>query len=176
MKRIFSIALILCLLLSFAACGNGGAPSSSPTPPPAGTDYTQKTVSMQTALPLSLLDGRTEMLADGAISFDWSGNADCEGDVTLTLSVGNTGVYNTDDLPDAPVGVAFSILLDGQKVGDRHFVYEEDGIVTLTLAEDLPRGEHTFRLLRQSKIMSATAELHFITLCGELKQMQSNAH
>ena len=42
-------------------------------------------------------------------------------------------------------------------------------------AEDLPRGTHTFRLLRQSKIMNATANLYAITLCGELQKMTDNA-
>ncbi len=170
------------MLLSFAACGGhpntGSSSSSTPTPPPV-TNYTEKAFTMQTALSYCLLDGRTHPLSDGAIAFDWSGNAitftaDCEGDVAITLSVGATGTYS-DDAADAAVAVAFSITVDGEPVGDRHFVYEEDGAVTLTLAEDLPRGEHTFRLLRQSKIMNATADLHAITLCGELKAMTSNA-
>ncbi len=182
MKRILSFLLTLCLLLALAACdGQDPAPSSSSSTPdaPPATDYSQKTVSMQDALPLSILDGRTGMLPDGAISFDWSGNAitftaDCEGTVSLFLSVGNTGVFS-DDAEGAAVAAAFSLTVDGVRTVDRFFVYEEDGLIEWTLAEDLPRGEHTFRIVRQSKIMNATADLYGITLCGELKAMTDDA-
>ena len=102
MKRILSLLLALFLLLPLASCGGQDPEPSSSTPDaPPPTDYSQKTVSMQDALPLSILDGRTGMLEDGAISFDWSGNAitftaDCEGDVSILLSVGNTGAFSDD--------------------------------------------------------------------------------
>ena len=180
MKRILSLLFALCLLLSLVACKDGQVDSSSSSSeiPPA-TDYTEKLVPMQEVLRFSLVDGRTGMLEEGAISFDWSGNAitftaDCEGSVSLFLSVGKTA-YNRDDIVDATVASAFSLTVDGVRTVDRFFVYEEEGLVEWRLAEDLPRGEHTFRVVRQSKIMSVTADLCAISLCGELKQMQSNA-
>ncbi len=112
--------------------------------------------------------GRTQVI-DTGITCDWSAsgiefNADCEGDVAVTLSV-QGGEESKDGY--------FSVYIDGELLDKRLRV--ADGKQTLTIAEDLPQGSHSFKLIKQSTVKQARVVFESVSLAGKLTERPADS-
>ncbi len=146
MKKLFLILLIICTLL----CACGEKHDGIYTVEEMGNNYKTQ--------------GRTIVYEKGiallstADSFEF--NADCEGRVSITL-VG-------EDMKDAPrdLIVYFTAYVDGVRSEVRHEVNE--GEYELVLAENIEKGEHHFRIVRQSEWENGRVYVKQITTAGNL--------
>ena len=102
------------------------------------------------------INGRTMPVTDragnAAFSWDHAGqgfffNADCEGDVTLTMAM------STQDVPDKTY-LHFKVWTDGIEIDVTVNGGADERIVTLPVARDLPKGEHKFELYRCNEQIS----------------------
>lgn len=93
-----------------------------------------------------------------ADSFEF--NAECEGRVSVTL----TGEDMQDQFRDNIV--YFTAYVDGERSDVRHEVNEGD--YELVLAEDLTKGEHNFRIARQSEWENGRVYLKQVNTEGKL--------
>ena len=116
------------------------------------------------------INGRTMPVTDkeghAAFSWDHAGqgfffNADCEGDVTLTMAM------STQDVPNKTY-LHFKVWTDGIEIDVTVDGGAEERIVTLPVARDLPKGEHTFEIYRCNEQISGLCSLISLELDGTL--------
>ncbi len=110
--------------------------------------------------------GRT-YLKDGAMWLDFSASgvefsANCEGTVALNLTVNS--IKNTDATYG---GIYFTVIVDGVQKDRAECRITETGSVQLVLAEDLPAGNHTFEVYRQTEHRGAEVGISSIVMNGE---------
>lgn len=109
--------------------------------------------------------GRTFLTENGlellytCCSFEF--NANCQGKVSVTMYSENTG---TGDW-----AVFFTGYVDGERCETR-FAVNGDGETELVLAEDLPAGDHTFALVRQTEWDRGDTYAKAIALDGVLTE------
>lgn len=113
--------------------------------------------------------GRTT-LKDGAMWLDFSASgiefsANCEGTVALNLTVNS--IKNTDATYG---GLYFTVIVDGVKVDRAQCRITETGNVQLVLAEDLPAGNHTFEVYRQTEHRGAEVGINSIVMNGSFNE------
>ena len=116
------------------------------------------------------INGRTMPVTDragnAAFSYDHAGqgfffNADCEGDVTLTMAM------STQDVPNKTY-LHFKVWTDGIEIDVTVDAGEEERIVTLPVARTLPRGEHKFEIYKCNEQISGLCSLIALDLDGTL--------
>ena len=117
--------------------------------------------------------GRT-VLKDGALWLDFSASgiefsANCEGKVALNLNV--KSIKNTDATFG---GIYFTVIVDGVKKDRAECRITEAGNVTLVLADNLPAGNHTFEVYRQTEHRGAEVGISSITINGDLNAKPEN--
>ncbi len=94
-------------------------------------------------------------------------NALCSGDVSITFNA-------TDLVSGNEGGCYFTVLVDGvQKARDFCHITAINS-TTVTIAEDLEHGEHTFAIYRQTEIERATIGIESVTLRGTLMEAPQN--
>ena len=113
--------------------------------------------------------GRT-VLKDGALWLDFSASgiefsANCEGKVALNLNV--KSIKNTDATYG---GLYFTVIVDGVQVDRAECRVTETGNVELVLAENLPAGNHTFEVYRQTEHRGAEVGISSIVMNGEFNE------
>ena len=113
--------------------------------------------------------GRTT-LKDGAMWLDFSASgiefsANCEGKVALNLNV--KSIKNTDATYG---GIYFTVIVDGVKKDRAECRITETGNVELVLAEDLPAGNHTFEVYRQTEHRGAEVGISSIVMNGDFNE------
>lgn len=133
------------------------APTSSPTVT-TPKEPAMSVLSLADAAVLSKvkIQGRSGPVSSG-VSFDWSANtlefqAACAGSVSLTLK------------ENASQTLYYTVLVDGKEQKRAHRTGSR-----LFLAENLPQGDHTFQVVRQTESFYGQATLCAIELTGQLK-------
>ncbi len=134
------------------------------------TDYTKQiTIKAEDAVKNDLVKvtGRYEFLKNGAVSCDFTGcgfefNLDCKGTVAVNVtSQGQT---------------YFTVWVDGvrQDVADRAklatcgmIVSKQKASVPLILAENLPEGEHNFKIAKQTNPRTSRCQIDTISFQGK---------
>ncbi len=111
--------------------------------------------------------GRNYM-KNGVLWLDFSASgieftANCEGTVALNLTVNS--IKNTDATYG---GIYFTVIVDGVKKDRALCRITETGNVTLTLAEGLSAGNHTFEVYRQTEHRGAEVGISSITMNGTI--------
>lgn len=177
-SRILSLLLCLCLLLAVVGCAESetGSVSSkaassaaaaasseaeevSSEPEPGPYDHRELRILGNEQY--WRLTGRSMTVIDdfglNAVGYDHSAqgfffNADCEGTVTLHLSL------NTD--------MHFLVRVDGESRDVRVPHLVQDPLINL--AEDLPRGKHSFEIYRCNELQTSIGSLNSIELNGTL--------
>ena len=117
--------------------------------------------------------GRT-ILKDGAMWLDFSASgiefsANCEGKVALNLTVNS--IKNTDATYG---GIYFTVIVDGVTVDRAQCRITETGAVQLVLAENLPSGNHTFEVYRQTEHRGAEVGISSIVMNGSFNAKPEN--
>lgn len=112
--------------------------------------------------------GRT-VLKDGALWLDFSASgiefsANCEGKVALNLNV--KYLKQTDSYG----GLYFTVIVDGVKKDRAQCHITSTGDVELVLAENLPTGNHTFEVYRQTEHRGAEVGISSITMNGSFNE------
>ena len=133
---------------------SSGSVSSAPT----SNNASVSVFSLADAAVLSKvkIQGRSGPVSSG-VSFDWSANtlefqAACAGSVSLTLK------------ENASQTLYYTVLVDGKEQKRAHRPGSR-----LFLAENLPQGDHTFQVVRQTESFYGQATLCAIELTGQLK-------
>jgi len=113
--------------------------------------------------------GRNQ-LKDGALWLDFSASgiefsANCEGTVALNLTVNS--IKNTDATYG---GLYFTVIVDGVQKDRAECRITETGSVQLVLAEDLPAGNHTFEVYRQTEHRGAEVGINSIVMNGSFNE------
>ncbi len=195
MKRILALFLAAAMLL-LAACGDNGASSSvdsavsdetvstaesdvdssataSKSVVPEVNDYSEHTYNVTEITEYLKLDGRYAVTDTGAelgsekcISFDNTAqmiafNADCEGDViiNMTLKVG---------VEERRRSHYYTVYVDGVEQ-ERASVAGLPGVTSkqrMTVATGLKKGEHSFKIYRQSELLHGIENIVSITMHG----------
>ncbi|MBQ4602362.1 MAG: hypothetical protein IJB24_05815 [Clostridia bacterium] len=148
MKRLLIVLLTICMLL----CACGEKHDGVYTVEEMGTNY-------KTQGRTIVYEGKGIALLSTADSFEF--NADCEGKVSVTL-VG-------EDMEDAPrdVIVFFTVYVDGERLEVRPEI--NNGVeYELVFAENLEKGEHHFRIVRQSEWENGRVYVKQINTTGKL--------
>ena len=109
--------------------------------------------------------GRTETTETG-IACDWTASgiefcADVEGDISIKMTsscqdVNNKGTYNRD--------CYFTVYIDGVRQSYR--ARTMNGTYNVTVAQSLPKGEHTIKVLKQNERSTTTVVMQDITMNG----------
>ena len=147
MKRLFIVLIAVCMLL----CACGEKHDGIYTVEEMGESY-------KTQGRTIVYDGKGIALLSSADSFEF--NADCEGKVSVTL-VGE----NMDD-PLHDTQVYFTVYVDGERLDVRPEVTQ--GELELVFAENLEKGEHHFRIVRQSEWENGRVYVKQINTTGKL--------
>ncbi len=192
MRKIICCALLLCLLLcscgggdtaSSASSGASKAPSSSQASNvdstasskepvvPAVNDYSKRTYALLDILDYLKLDGRyrqgkDDLGAEG-ITYDNAYNcisfvADCEGDVTIDLSI---KFFDANEDRDC----YFTVYIDGVRQDERPAATGDVSVyskATVTVAKGLKKGKHTIEVYRQNEASICAILLKSITMKG----------
>ena len=113
--------------------------------------------------------GRTT-LKDGAMWLDYSASgiefsANCEGKVALNLTVNS--IKNTDATYG---GIYFTVIVDGVTKDRAECRITSTGNVELVLAENLPAGNHTFEVYRQTEHRGAEVGISSIVMNGSFNE------
>lgn len=133
------------------------APTSSPTvTTPKEPAMSVLSLTDKAVLAKVKIQGRSGPVSSG-VSFDWSANtlefqAACAGSVSLTLK------------ENASQTLYYTVLVDGKEQKRAHRTGSR-----LFLAENLPQGDHTFQVVRQTESFYGQATLCAIELTGQLK-------
>ncbi|MBP5311815.1 MAG: hypothetical protein J6112_03155 [Clostridia bacterium] len=201
LKIIAALMLALVIALGMVSCvkGPGGedstakpdtTPEETVQPTPEATpvdidafDYSEKTIAAAELFPFCKTQGRTiitdyafkksETPAPG-IALDYSAsaiefNAYCEGTVTATFRVKSTGIGGAK--------LYVSVYVDGQQVGEKRadFRMTKNAATEYTLAENLQRGLHTFRIERQTEAERGLMYINSVKLSGELAEKPADS-
>lgn len=123
---------------------------------------------------LSIIDkvkvvGRS-MKTESGVTCDWTASgieftAECEGEVSVVVNVRKAAASYSGDC-------YFTVYVDGVRSENR--LEAKVGDNELTLASGLPKGVHTFRLLKQSHIAHANSEIKSISLNGTIGERPEN--
>jgi len=120
--------------------------------------------------------GRCILLENEALSCDFSASgiefkAYCSGQVSVDVRV-TSPTYGTE--PEKPFSCYYTVWVDGVRNDARRSEEDPrenglriDGEGTLVLAEALPEGWHTFRVLKQNNVLRCISELQAVWLAGE---------
>lgn len=186
LKRVICVMLAISLL-TFGACDSGKEPASSVGNKPAQSDlssaqsdivpqvndYAKRTYLLTEITSYLKLDGRWATAKTGAeagslpcITFDHSAqllafNADCEGDVVLKMS------NKCTDVNPGRNERYYLVVVDGKE--SRMSVTAVAGAeapASLTLATGLKRGNHTFKVYRQTELNYGYDNLISLTMNG----------
>lgn len=108
-------------------------------------------------------------LKDGALWLDFSASgiefsANCEGKVALNLNV--KYLKQTDSYG----GLYFTVIVDGVKKDRAQCHITSTGNVELVLAENLPAGNHTFEVYRQTEHRGAEVGISSIVMNGSFNE------
>ncbi len=111
--------------------------------------------------------GRNYM-KNGVLWLDFSASgieftANCEGDVAVNFVTNS--IKNTDATYG---GVYFTVIVDGVQKERAQCRITATGTTTLTLAEDLPAGNHTFEIYRQTEHRGAEVGIGSIVMNGTI--------
>lgn len=185
----------LTVMASLSSCsGRDGKTSgnetsaSTETTVSESTDYTSVVkLTAQEALEQGVIkvNGRYELLDGGAISCDWAGggiefNADTKGKVIVNISC--------DDTLQSSGGAVsyFSVWVDGERKDS--FTRYTDGNVnvidgvqvkgrkqSVTLAEGLEAGVHSFKLAKQGNPRTGLAQINYITFKGKFVEKPADS-
>ena len=121
--------------------------------------------------------GRGIFLENEALTCDFTAcgiefTAVCTGDVTMEVA-SFAPTYGKGE--ETPAVCYYTVWVDGVRRDFRRTETDprENGIcvqgeTTLVLAENLPEGRHTFRVLKQSSVLRCITELRTLSLCGEI--------
>ena len=163
MKKLLSVFLALIML--FAILGTALVASAEATT----FSLTDEDV-LSKIRPL----GRYEIV-DTGIACDWTASgieftAECSGDVSITLTaacedIGKKGSWNED--------CYFTVFIDGVRQSYR--VRTMDGEKTLTIAENIKQGNHTFKFVKQNEYSSTATIINSISLNGSLGEKPAEA-
>ena len=182
MKRLISTVLGLSLLLTACGKSDGGAPSPPSSRPAVSEAVSSADPYAARTYPLTdwegywRISGRTMPVMDtdgcSGMMFDHAAQgffftADCEGDVTLTLSL-RVGAKAKDANTRY-----YTLYLDGVRQEERLSVTGvelTETRQTLTLATRLAKGVHTFALYRQSAFSAGWDNLLSLSLNGTLQK------
>ncbi len=158
MKKILLLAVVCALCLSMVSCtGNKTGDNSN-----KGADGGMYTISEMEGKYKA--QGRTIMYDNGlallssANTFEF--NANCEGKVAVNI----TG-ESTDKAGD--VDVYFTAYVDGERLEER-FLVKGDGEHEIVLCQDIAKGEHSFKIVRQTEWGRGNIYVSSVTLEGEL--------
>ncbi len=107
---------------------------------------------------------------DGTLWLDYSASgiefsANCEGKVALNLNV--KSILNTNATYG---GIYFTVIVDGVKKDRAECRITSTGNVELVLAENLPAGNHTFEVYRQTEHRGAEVGISSIVMNGSLNE------
>ena len=186
-RRALLLVLSGLLLLASVGCADGGEESASSRPISSrgvsswaasaadsvaasseDTDpYSPIIYEVAQARDRFYVNGRTMPVAAGTqtgLLFDHAGQgffftADCEGTVTVDLALTSEGKTGTDYQ-------LFSLRVDGQASEQTLESGPTETVRTLTLAENLPRGRHTFALYHCNEPMLGLATLLSVRMNG----------
>ncbi len=187
MKKIVSLILCGALLFSLVACDNSANTDASSKISSASDDTSSKSTSSfvvpsqnnyeEITYPLAEttdyfhVTGRTEVTTSTLETGELPGllcdhpaqglrfNADCEGDVTLTLSINAKG---------ASTKRFFTPYIDGvkQEIVAASVIPSGDAILEIKIASDLPKGKHLIEVFRNQEGYYGTATLLSVTMKG----------
>ena len=147
--------MMLCVLL----CSCGTTPASTVEKHDGIYTVEEMGTSYKTQGRTIVYDGKGIALLSTADSFEF--NAECEGKVSVTL-VG-------EEMVDAPrdVIVFFTVYVDGERLEMRPEI--NNGVeYELVLAENIEKGEHHFRIVRQSEWENGRVYVKQINTTGTL--------
>lgn len=147
MKKLFLVLMTICMLL----CGCAEKHDGIYTVEEMGTNY-------KTQGRTIVYDGKGIALLSTADSFEF--NAECEGKASVTL----VGEPMDDPLHDTQIFI--TAYVDGQRLDVRPEV--NDGEYELVLAENLEKGEHHFRIVRQTEWEHGRVYVKQINTTGKL--------
>ncbi len=145
MKKLFLVLLTLCMLL----CACGEKHDGTYTVEEIGASY-------KTQGRTIIYEDKGIALLSTADSFEF--NAECEGKVSVTL-FGET-------MDDSNIDCYFTAYVDGVRSDTRHHI--TDGEYELVLCENIEKGEHHFRIVRQSEWEHGRAFVKQINTTGKL--------
>jgi lysophospholipase L1-like esterase len=119
--------------------------------------------------------GRTSVIND-VLMTDYTATgmefkAHCSGDVSVTFSASS---FKSTYVGTEYSGCYFTVIVDGVKKARDFCFINTTGDVTVKIAENLPEGDHTFEIYRQSEIELATLGIKSVTLKGELLNAPAN--
>lgn len=137
------------------------APNNGTTTTTTQPNYVYETYPIKQALEHAVLNGRYAFDSQERLVFDWSGtsftlNLKCGGDISASFSV-NTGWGFVMVSVDG--GEYTSVKLNW----GNNF----DSFSTIKLAENLPYGEHTITVVKQTEASQVPARIRDITFSGE---------
>lgn len=183
--RLISILIMICMSISLISCSSGSAEAPKapqtasaapePTPDISSFDYSAKTYDVNALEGKYKLQGRCPVVSykpprtDGeinAIALDYTAasisfNAYCEGDVTAEIYTAPTSIGGTK--------LYLNVYVDGVKNASRaDFRLSGRKLNTITLAEGLERGFHTFVIERQTEAERGLIYLNSISINGEM--------
>ncbi len=150
MKRLFILLLTICMLL----CACGEKHDGVYTVEEIGENYKSQG--------RTIVYNKGVALLSTADSFEF--NADCEGKVSVTLF--------GEKMDDSNIDCYFTAYVDGVRSEIRHHVVE--GEYELVLAENLEKGEHHFRIVRQSEWEHGRTYVQAVNCTGELLSAPAN--
>ena len=149
MKRLLILLMTICMLLCSCASAPEEKHDGIYTVKEMGENYKTQ--------------GRTIVYEDKGIallstadSFEF--NADCEGKVSVTLF--------GEEMDGSNIDCYFTAYVDGVRSDVRHYVTE--GEYELVLCENIDKGEHHFRIVRQSEWEHGRAFVKQINTTGKL--------
>lgn len=191
MRRILLIALGIVLMFSVTACSenSGNTKNTSDTTkdttlPDETTAADNTTVADETTSPadettvpayiettVKVVDhlndifrplGRT-YIKNGRLKMDFACGgiqfiADCEGDVKVQIYVSSNNTKNDN---------RFTVYVDGERQPTRLQVTKTNSGQYLTIASNLPRGVHEFRLINQTQFIWTSAEIGDVRIVGQ---------
>ncbi len=157
--------VFVCVVCVCSGCTTNDQNKQNIDETPSVTVKIEDTVSFADIEGFYKTQGRTIVYEDKGIallstadSFEF--NANCEGRVTLTLAG-----ENMED-PPRDLIVYFTAYVDGVRSEVRHEVNE--GEYELVLAEGLEKGEHHFRIVRQSEWENGRAYVKQVNMKGDI--------
>ena len=136
MKRTIAFLLALALALSLFGCGKKEAAEEDTG------EYTETTLSFADSADKVKLLGRARIMKDG-LHCDWPASGvefrlDCEGTVSITLNSASDAYYQ--------------LFFDGHEMSPR--IRTTSGEETKDVITDVPAGVHTFRIVRDSDLLT----------------------
>lgn len=161
MKRVFVLVLTLCML--FCSCGKTGTSDNGDAENNAAVHDGVYTVSelgenYKTQGRTIVYEDKGIALLSTADAFEF--NADCEGKVSVNLF--------GEKMEDSPrdIDCYFTAYVDGERSETRHHV--TDGEYELVLAENIEKGEHNFKIVRQNEWKNGRVYVQAVNCAGEL--------